>query len=131
MIKSELIQKLSAGNPHLYPSDLKRIVTAIFGEIAAALARGDRIELRGFGALFIKKRDALSARNPRTGASINVTEKHIPFFKSGKLIHQRLNGALPVELVVEPTPGSTGSDHGQKSRADSNPPLAGVPPGER
>jgi integration host factor subunit beta len=91
MTRSELIQKLAEDNPHLYHSDLERIVTAIFDEIAAALARGDRIELRGFGALFTKKRDARSARNPRTGDSVDVVEKHIPFFKSGKLIRQRLN----------------------------------------
>jgi integration host factor subunit beta len=84
MTKSELIQKLTEGNPHLYQSDLERIVTAIFNEIAAALARG-------FGTLVAKKRDARSGRNPRTGGSIDVMEKHIPLFRSGRALRRRLN----------------------------------------
>ena len=67
------------------------IVTAIFGEIAGALARGDRVELRGFGAFSVKRRDARMGRNPRTGDSVPVAEKHIPFFKTGKQLRDRLN----------------------------------------
>ena len=60
-------------------------------EITAALARGDRVELRGFGAFSIKRRDARLGRNPRTGDSVSVDEKHIPFFKTGKQLRDRLN----------------------------------------
>jgi integration host factor subunit beta len=91
MTKSELIQRLAELNPHLYQRDVESIVTAIFDEITAALARGDRVELRGFGAFSIKRRDARLGRNPRTGVSVNVDEKHIPFFKTGKQLRDRLN----------------------------------------
>ncbi|NCO21589.1 MAG: integration host factor subunit beta [Rhodobacterales bacterium] len=91
MIRSELIQKISDDNPHLYQRDVERIVNTIFEEIIGAMARGDRVELRGFGAFSVKKRDARVGRNPRTGESVNVEEKHVPFFKTGKLLRDRLN----------------------------------------
>lgn len=93
MTKSELIQRLAELNPHLYQRDVERIVTAIFDEISAALSRGDRVELRGFGAFSVKRREARVGRNPRTGASVQVSEKHIPFFKTGKQLRDRLNHA--------------------------------------
>ena len=92
MTKSELIQRLAELNPHLYQRDVERIVSTIFEEISAALERGDRVELRGFGAFSVKKRDARLGRNPRTGDSVDVEEKHVPFFKTGKLLRDRLNG---------------------------------------
>jgi integration host factor subunit beta len=91
MTKSELVQKLAEINPHLYQRDVEVIVTAIFDEIASALARGDRVELRGFGAFSVKRRDARIGRNPRTGHSVRIAEKHIPFFKTGKQLRDRLN----------------------------------------
>ena len=91
MTKSELVQRLADANPHLYQRDVEVIVTAIFDEITAALARGDRVELRGFGAFSVKRRDARLGRNPRTGDSVSVAEKHIPFFKTGKQLRDRLN----------------------------------------
>ena len=92
MIKSELITIIAENNPHLYQRDVERIVTTIFDEISDALARGDRVELRGFGAFSVKKRDARKGRNPRTGETVEVEEKHVPFFKTGKLLRDRLNG---------------------------------------
>ena len=91
MTKSELIQRLAERNPHLYQRDVELIVSAIFDEITAALARGDRVELRGFGAFSVKRREARTGRNPRTGDSVAVDEKHIPFFKTGKQLRDRLN----------------------------------------
>ena len=91
MTKSELIARLSEANPHLYQRDIERIVTTIFDEIATALARGDRVELRGFGAFSVKRRDARQGRNPRTGETVAVTEKAVPFFKTGKQLRERLN----------------------------------------
>ncbi|MBT3791745.1 MAG: integration host factor subunit beta [Rhodospirillales bacterium] len=91
MTKSELILRLAEKNPHLYHRDVERIVTAIFDEISTALSRGDRVELRGFGAFSVKNRDARTGRNPRTGESVQVAEKHVPFFKTGKLLRERLN----------------------------------------
>ena len=80
MIRSELIQKIADENPHLYQRDVERIVNTIFEEIIDAMSNGQRIELRGFGAFSVKKRDARVGRNPRTGESVNVEEKHVPFF---------------------------------------------------
>ncbi len=91
MTKSELIQRLADMNPHLYQRDVERIVSTIFDEISVALARGDRVELRGFGAFSVKARDARVGRNPRTGASVNVARKFVPFFKAGKDLRERLN----------------------------------------
>ncbi len=92
MIRSELIQKIADENPHLYQRDVERIVNTIFSEITNSMADGNRVELRGFGAFSVKKRDARTGRNPRTGASVQVEEKHVPFFKTGKLLRDRLNG---------------------------------------
>jgi len=92
MIRSELIQLVADENPHLYQRDVERIVNTLFDEIIEAMAAGDRVELRGFGAFSVKKRDARTGRNPRTGESVEVDEKHVPFFKTGKLLRDRLNG---------------------------------------
>ncbi len=92
MTKSELIQRLADANPHLYQRDVERIVTTIFDEITAALANGDRVELRGFGAFSVKQRGSRVGRNPRTGESVSVAAKHIPYFKTGKQLREKLNG---------------------------------------
>ncbi len=91
MIKSELIQTIASSNPHLYHRDVERIVNVIFDEIVDALARGDRVELRGFGAFTVKHRPAREGRNPRTGDPVPVDEKFVPFFKTGKDLRDRLN----------------------------------------
>jgi integration host factor subunit beta len=87
MIKSELVQRIAEHNPHLYQRDVENIVNAIL----AALARGDRVELRGFGAFSVKHRPARAGRNPRTGAHVPVDQKSVPFFKTGKEMRERLN----------------------------------------
>ncbi|MEO0402647.1 MAG: integration host factor subunit beta [Pseudomonadota bacterium] len=92
MIRSELIQKIADENPHLYQRDVERIVNTIFDQVTDAMSRGDRVELRGFGAFSVKRRDARVGRNPRTGETVSVEEKHVPFFKTGKLLRDRLNG---------------------------------------
>ena len=92
MIKSELIQKIAEDNPHLFQRDVERIVGTIFDEIVEAMAQGNRVELRVFGAFSVKKRDSRKGRNPRTGDSVEVDEKYVPFFKTGKLLRDRLNG---------------------------------------
>ena len=91
MTKSELVRKLAKANPRLYHHEVDVIVTLIFERIAAALARGDRVELRGFGAFSVKHRGPRISRNPRTGASVSVGDKCVPFFKSGKQLRNRLN----------------------------------------
>ncbi len=91
MIKSELVAKLADANPHLYQRDVERIVSTVFDEITGALADGDRVELRGFGAFSVKHRPARMGRNPRTGEPVQVQEKSVPFFKSGKELRDRLN----------------------------------------
>jgi integration host factor subunit beta len=91
MTKSELIAELSAANPHLTGRDVELIVATIFNEISVALARGERVELRGFGAFTVKRRDARTGRNPRTGEAVPVDEKAVPFFKAGKELRERVN----------------------------------------
>jgi integration host factor subunit beta len=91
MIKSELVEKIAAENPHLLQRDVERIVATVFEEITEAIATGNRVELRGFGAFSSKKREERVGRNPRTGDSVKVEEKHVPFFKTGKNLRKRLN----------------------------------------
>lgn len=93
MIKSELIAKLAGENPHLTQHDVERVVAVIFEEICAALERGGRVELRGFGAFSVRNRPARAGRNPRTGAAVDVRAKAVPFFKSGKELRIRLNAS--------------------------------------
>jgi len=93
MIKSELVQRIAERYPHLYLRDVEKIVNAILDEISDALSRGDRVELRGFGAFSIKRRDPRQGRNPRTGAKVSVDGKVVPFFKTGKEMRERLNDA--------------------------------------
>ncbi len=91
MIKSELVQLITDQNPHLYQRDVENIINAILDEITEALANGDRVELRGFGAFSVKQRDARVGRNPRTGEKVQVEAKCVPFFKTGKDLRDRLN----------------------------------------
>ncbi|KAA5803876.1 integration host factor subunit beta [Alkalicaulis satelles] len=92
MIKSELIDRLAQAHPHLYQKDLERVVNAVLEEIAGALENGDRVELRGFGAFSVRNRPPRQGRNPRTGTSVSVKEKHVPFFKTGKELRERVDG---------------------------------------
>lgn len=103
MIKSELAQRITNRNPLLYLRDSEKIVSAILDEIVEALARGDRVELRGFGVFSVRHRPARTGRNPRTGEYLQVDEKRLPFFKASKEMHGRLNPATRWEKVVQPS----------------------------
>jgi len=94
MTKSELILRIGGLSPDLHHRDVERIVATIFEEIAIALARGDRVELRGFGAFSLKHRDVRAGPNPCTGEIVEVSRKVIPFIKSGKQLSEGLNGGL-------------------------------------
>lgn len=94
MIKSELVRRLAEQNPHLYQRDVEKIVNAILGTIGDALAQGDRVELRGFGTFAVKSRGARTGRNPKTGDLVEVSEKVVPVFKTGKEMRHRLNATL-------------------------------------
>ena len=91
MTRSQLIMRLAELNPHLYHRDVERIVATIFDEISAALANGNRVELRGFGAFSAKRRAARIGRNPLTGDAVHVAAKYFPHFKTGKELRERLN----------------------------------------
>ena len=104
MTKNELILNLAKRNPHLYLRDVERVVGTIFDEIAAALVRGDRVELRGFGAFSVKKRDAHISRNPRSGEPVTVEARARPHFKTGKELNKQMNHgeeALVPQLPVQ------------------------------
>ncbi len=92
MLRSELIARLAEENPDLKSEDLERVVGVILDEIADALARGDRVELRGFGAFSVRQRKARTGRNPRTGETVEVEAKAVPFFRPGKELRARVNG---------------------------------------
>lgn len=91
MTKSELVAKIANQNPQLYMRDVEVIVDTIISEMSDALTRGDRVELRGFGAFSVKERDARIGRNPRTGEAVKVEAKRMPAFKAGKMLRDRLN----------------------------------------
>lgn len=101
MTRSELIAELANANPHLRAADVETIVSTIFEEISAALSRGERVELRGFGAFTVKRRDARTGRNPRTGEAVPVEEKAVPFFKAGKELRERVNRGKPARSARE------------------------------
>ena len=91
MIKSDLMKKIAEENPHLYYRDIEKIINSIFNEIILALENGKRVELRGFGAFAVKQRNARQGRNPKTGSKVDVKEKIVPYFKSGKALRQKMN----------------------------------------
>ena len=91
MIKSELVARIAEKFPHLYQRDVEAVVNRVLDEIGGAMGRGDRVELRGFGAFSVKQREARIGRNPRTGESVAVARKNTPFFKTGKDLRERLN----------------------------------------
>jgi integration host factor subunit beta len=98
MIKSELVIKLAEQNPHLYQRDIEQVVNAILDTISDALAQGGRVELRGFGTFTVKKREARTGRNPRTGEAVSISEKVAPVFRTGKEMRHRLNPASPTRV---------------------------------
>lgn len=104
MIKSELIEKIALSHPGLYQRDVENIVNVIFDEIIGSLARGERVELRGFGAFSVKKRPARAGRNPRTGEQVKVDEKCVPYFKTGKELRQRMNNHSETKAKVKSAP---------------------------
>ena len=110
MTKSELILRIGELNPHLYHRDVERIVTTIFEEITQALAKRERVELRGFGAFSVKFREARRGRNPRTGDTVAVEQKVVPFFKTGKELRDRLNGRSEGEPVKASSPANAGKE---------------------
>jgi integration host factor subunit beta len=107
MIKSELVSKLMEQNPHLYQRDIEQIVGAILDTISDALAQGGRVELRGFGTFTVKKREARTGRNPRTGETVSVSEKVVPVFKTGKEMRLRLNPVSPKRAKKKSGAGAT------------------------
>lgn len=105
MTRSELIAELARRNPHLMQRDVEAIVATVFDEIVGALAAGNRVELRGFGAFSVKRRDARTGRNPRTGEAVAVAEKVVPYFKAGKELRERLNRSGPAAGARAAHPG--------------------------
>lgn len=91
MIRSELVQLLARDHPDLAARDIEKIVDVFFEEIIGRLIEDGRVELRGFGAFSTRARDARTGRNPRTGESVDVGAKRVPYFKPGKEMRARLN----------------------------------------
>jgi integration host factor subunit beta len=91
MIRSELVQSLAILHPGLNQRDIEKIVGVVFGTMSDHLTKGGRVELRGFGAFSTRERAPRTGRNPRTGESVAVEAKRVPYFKPGKEIRERLN----------------------------------------
>jgi len=91
MIRSELLQALAKDNPDLRADEIEQVIDIFFDDIAKRLAEGGRIELRGFGAFSTRERNARTGRNPRTGETVDVPAKRVPYFKPGKEMRERLN----------------------------------------
>lgn len=91
MIRSELVQRLAAENPELRPAEVEAVADSFFDSIVEHLAQGGRVELRGFGAFSTRARSARDGRNPRTGDSVSVPAKKVPYFKAGKDMRAKLN----------------------------------------
>src|SRR5262249_14501186 len=102
MIKSQLVKRIASQNRHLFERDIEKVVNAIFDAMVEALRRGDRVELRGFGAFSVRLREARQGRNPKTGAVVAVAKKAIPAFKTAKEMRTRLN--WETEPSAQPTP---------------------------
>lgn len=105
MTRSELIAGLAEDNPHLTMADVEKIVSALFDEMTSALSRGERVELRGFGAFTVKRRQARAGRNPRTGETVEVAQKSVPFFKAGKELRERINKPAPAPAAAKKNGG--------------------------
>lgn len=159
MIKSQLVLRIAEMNPHLYQRDVETLVNAILEEITDALRRGDRVELRGFGAFSVKRRDARAGRNPRTGERVDVGEKAVAQFRAGKEMRQRLNldgdasdgdeagGAAPPRRGkaarapaprsdgdgqdAPPRPGKTAQASGHRAEASDGRAQGASPPGRK
>lgn len=95
MTKSELIQRLAKRYPHLYQRDIEVLVNTMFGEITNALATGNRVELRGFGAFSVREREPRAARNPKNGAMVNVGKRRAIYFRTGKELRERIISVIP------------------------------------
>jgi integration host factor subunit beta len=97
MTKSELIQRLSKRYPHLYQRDIEVLVNTMFDEITKALADGNRVELRGFGAFSVRSREARAARNPKNGDMVSVGSRSAIYFRTGKELRERITNVIPKE----------------------------------
>jgi integration host factor subunit beta len=97
MTKSELILKLSKRYPHLYQRDVEVLVNTILNSITDALTQGGRVELRGFGAFSVRKRDARKARNPKNGTEVYIGQRHAIYFRTGKELRERINKAASTQ----------------------------------
>ena len=93
MTKSELIEKLAAEQRHLSQADVDLAVRTIIEQMSAALSSGERIEIRGFGSFSLHFRPPRMGRNPKTGEAVALPGKHVPHFKPGKELRERVNAA--------------------------------------
>lgn len=126
MTKRDLIDEVARLYPRFSRRDAEVMVNAVFGSMSEALARGERIEIRGFGSFVVKRREAREGRNPKTGAVVTVNAKRVPFFKVGKELRLRVDGKAPGRSGEArpagaepggPGPGARGSSAGEEPRS--------------
>lgn len=111
MLRSELVAKLQAEYPDIRTQDVEEMVEIVFDEIIRAMEKGDRVELRGFGAFSVRRRAARQGRNPRTGATVKVAAKNVPFFKPGKELRAK------VDVRAKPAKAAKGAKTAKSAKA--------------
>ncbi|CAD7382084.1 MULTISPECIES: integration host factor subunit beta [Xanthomonas] len=99
MTKSELIEILAQRQAHLKADDVDLAVKSLLEMMGQALSDGDRIEIRGFGSFSLHYRPPRLGRNPKTGESVALPGKHVPHFKPGKELRERVSSVVPVDLL--------------------------------
>lgn len=98
MTKSELIERIAAQQPQLSAKDVELAVKTIIEQMSYALARGERIEIRGFGSFSLHYRSPRKGRNPKTGDTVELEGKYVPHFKPGKEMRERVNASIQSNL---------------------------------
>ena len=107
MTKAELVEMISQ-KINLTKKDTERVVNIVFGSIIQALAQGDKVELRGFGSFRVRMRESRDGRNPRTGTTVQIPPKKVPFFKAGKELREMVDNKIPPKGEAAPAASHTG-----------------------
>lgn len=125
MTKAEMVEKVSS-KINLTKKDTERVVNIVFGSIISALAEGDKVELRGFGSFRVRSRDSRDGRNPRTGATVQIPPKKVPFFKAGKELREMVDNIADSPAGEDSYAGGTGNAGGDASNSKPSQPVSGV-----
>lgn len=125
MTKAEMVEKVSS-KINLTKKDTERVVNIVFGSIISALAEGDKVELRGFGSFRVRSRDSRDGRNPRTGATVQIPPKKVPFFKAGKELREMVDNIVDSPAGEDSYAGGNAAGNAGGNTSGSSQPVSGV-----